>query len=318
MPHLLSPLLSRWEIDPPAITAPEANRRLKDAFSILQAGGLVRATTEAGSVDCPDCSRRCRVEYIADASGAHRGYINCRDCGLAEVPSNMLQRWEIDTPALLASIFADAKLAIEPQAPPHLWQVGKASWAGRSRQILFARSFRSGRCDQAIDVLERHKMAVVFAPTDAGATRWHQAAGNLVIPLNAVVSLEGDRLSLDVEDIEGRIMDAGMGPSTQKKRSTKKRADMAAKIEALTAEVVKFLVAARDHAFDTMERTGEPKLLKRPSKKKFCELAGLEAYDFSRCHDDEEARELRIYWEITEDLDQIMKFKGPISGGRRT
>jgi hypothetical protein len=219
---------------------------------------------------------------------------------------------------MLAAMFVDAKLAIEPQAPPHLWQVGKANWAGRSRQILFVRAFRQGRCDQAIGILCRHKMAVVFAPTGAGAARWHQAAGNLVIPLDAVLAFDGDRLALDVDDIEARIVDAGMGSATQKKRTTKKRADMAAKIEALTAEVVKYLVAARDHAFDTMERTGEPKLLERPSKKTFCDLAGLEAYDFSRCYDDGEARELRLYWEMTQDLAQIMKFKGPISGGRRT
>lgn len=318
MPHLLSPLLSRWEIDPPTITAPEANRRLKDAFPILQAGGLVRATTEAGSVDCPDCSRRCRVEYIADASGAQRGYINCRDCGLAEVPSNLLQRWEIDTPAMLASIFADAKLAIEPQVPPHLWQVGKANWAGRSRQILFARSFRSGRCDQAIDVLERHKMAVVFAPTDAGAARWHQAAGNLVIPLDAVVSLDGDQIVLDVDDVEGRIVDAGMGSASPKKKSPKKRGERLADIEALRSAMIEHLRSACDYAYTTKDQHGEPRLLPRPTQKALGKLVGMNESKVSRCLNDEKADELRLYWAMAEDLDQIMRFKGAVKTGRRT
>lgn len=318
MPHLLSPLLSRWEADPPAITALEAKQRLKDAFTIVHAGGLVRTTTAAGSVDCPDCSRRCPIEYIADASGEQRCYIHCRDCGLAQVPATLLQRWEIDTPAMLAAIFADANLAIEPQAPPHLWRVGKANWAGRSRQILFARSFRYGRCNSAVDILRRHQKAVVFSPTNAGATRWHQAAGSLVVPLDAVVSVDGVGLVLDIDDIEGRITDAGMGSESPKKKPRKKRSDKAPKVEALTKQVIKFLQDAKDHAFDTMERTGTPELLARPQKKTFCHLAGLEPVDFSKCMRDREARELRLYWEMTDDLDRIMKFTGPISGGRRT
>lgn len=318
MPHLLSPLLSRWEIDPPVITTPEANRRLKDAFPVLQAGGLVRAITEAGSVDCPDCSNRCRVEYIADVSGVQRGYINCRDCGLAEVSSNLLQRWEIDTPALLASIFADAKLAIEAQAPPRLWQVGKANWAGRSRQILFARSFRSGRCDQAIDVLERHKMAIVFAPTDGGAARWHQAAGNLVIPLDAVLAVDGDRLALDVDDIEGRIVDAGMGSESPKKKRQKKRGERLADIEALRDAMIDHLRSACDYAYTTKDQYGEPRLLPRPTQKALGKMVGMNESKVSRCLNDEKADELRLYWAMAEDLDQIMRFKGAVKTGRRT
>ncbi len=318
MPHLLSPLLSRWEIDPPAIGEPEAKRRLKDAFAVLLSGGLVRAISPTGAIDCPDCSRRCRVDYIADAAGKQRGYINCGDCGLAEVTADMLQRWEINTAAMLAAIFADAKLAIEPKAPPHLWQVGKANWAGRSRQIWFARAFRRGRCDVAVDILNRHKMAVVFAPTDAGAARWREAAGNLVIPLDAVVSINGDQLVLDIDDIEGRIIDAGMGLESPKKKRPKKRGERLADIEALRDAVIEHLRSARDHAYATKEQYGEPRLLPRPTQKTLGKMVGMNETKVSRCLKDEKADELRLYWEMTDNLDQIMKFKGPISGGRRT
>lgn len=318
MPHLLSPLLSRWEIDPPAIGEPEARRRLKDAFAVLDAGGLVRAATPASAIDCPDCSRRCRVEYIVDAAGEQRGYINCGDCGLSEVADEMLQLWEIDTAAMLATIFTDAKLAIKPQAPPHLWQMGKANWAGRSRQIWFARAFRRGRCDAAVDILGRNKMAIVFAPTDAGAARWREAAGNLVIPLDAVVSINGDRFVLDIDDIEGRIVDAGMGSKSPKKKRPKKRGERLADIEALRNAVIEHLRSACDHAYTTKDQHGEPRLLPRPTQKALGELVGMNETKVSRCLKDEKADELRLYWEMTEDLEQIMKFKGPISGGRRT
>lgn len=314
----MSPLLSRWEVDPPAIGEPEARRRLKDVFAILRSGGLVRATTPAGASDCPDCSRRCRVEYITDSAGEQRGYINCGDCGLSKVANEVLQRWEVDTAAILAAIFADVKRAIEPQTPHHLWQVGKANWAGRSRQIWFARAFRRGRCAAAVDILGRNKMAVVFAPTDAGAARWREAAGNLVISLDAVVSINGDRFVLDIDDIEGRIVDAGMGSTSPKKKRPKKRGERLADIESLRDAVIEHLRSARDHAHTTKDQHGEPRLLPRPTQKALGELVGMNETKVSRCLKDEKADELRLYWEMAQDLDQIMKFKGPISGGRRT
>ncbi|RIK82908.1 MAG: hypothetical protein DCC68_05175 [Planctomycetota bacterium] len=300
------------------ICAEEASGELRDIFDNLCGLGVVRPTASAGATNCTECGERCRVEFISDQSGARHGYIHCRYCGVTKAPVHRLARWEIDTAAFLGACFSGVNISIQERVVGQLWQVGKANWAGRSREIWFARAFRRHQVAAAVQKLNHHPKAILFAPTEVGAGRWREATGNLVISLDAVVSLDGDHLSLDVDDVEGRIIDAGMGSAPQKKRTSKKRADIAAKIEALTKEVVKFLQAARNHAFDTMDRNGEPDLLKRPFKKKFCDLAGLEAYDFSRCHDDEDARELRLYWEMTEDLDQIMKFKGPISRGRRT
>ena len=318
MPNPLSPLLSRWELNPPAIHASEAYGGLTEVFAGLQSRSLVRPTTPAGAADCPDCSRRCRVEFVQDSSGVQRGYIHCRDCGLVVVPPQLLERWEIDTGALLAAIFRDVRLAIQQRVPEQLWQVGKATWAGRSREVWFARAFRRGHVDAAIGILSTRSKAIVFAPTETGAARWHEASSNLVIPLDATVAIDDDQIEFDVEFVEGRIIDAGMGSDSAPARPPQKRGGRAADIETLRNTMIEHLRAACDHAYATKEQHGEPRLLPRPTQKALGNLVGLSESKVSRCLKDPTGDELRLYWDMAEDLSQIMAFKGPINRGRRT
>jgi hypothetical protein len=74
------------------------------------------------------------------------------------------------------------------------------------------------------------------------------------------------------------------------------------------------LRSARDYAFDTKEKYGAAQLLPRPAISLFCQQAGIKPHDFSRCIDDESARELKVYWGMTENLDQIMSFRKKASG----
>lgn len=318
MSKLLNLLLSRWEADPPIISAPEMKRWEMDGLEILQMKRLVRETTPAGSVDCPDCSRRCRIEFISDPDGIPRGYLHCPDCGLSEVTGDMQQRWDIDTPSMLKAIFDGANSSINRRSPPFLWEVGKANWAGRSRQIWFARAFRRGHCNAAVEILHRNPSSIVFTPTDNGAAHWREAAGNLVIPLDGVVSLNGGGFQLDLDDVEGRIIDAGMGTQLRAKKPPAKRAGRLSDIERLRSAVIEHLVSARDHAFTTKKQQGEAQLLPRPSQKDLGKIVGLDESKVSRCLSDPNANELRLYWEVATDLDQIMKFTGPINKGPRT
>jgi hypothetical protein len=79
--------------------------------------------------------------------------------------------------------------------------------------------------------------------------------------------------------------------------------------------VIDFLRSARDYAFDTKEKNGVAELLQRPAISHFCKQAGIKPHDFSRCLDDESARELKVYWGMTENLEQIMSFRK--KAGRR-
>jgi hypothetical protein len=275
-------------------------------FDVLRERSIVRNTTSAGSVDCADCSRSCPVEYIADAAGGRRGYIHCPDCGVAEVQPEHLERWEIDTAAFLTAAFGCVNLSLQERAAGQLWRVGKATWAGRSRDVWFARAFRRNGSAKAIDALKGHAKAIVFAPTDNGAERWHAATANLVIGLESTLSLDEGSIVFDTDYVEGRIIDAGMGPDAGPKRRTKRRGGRAAKIELLKTEMISHLHAARDHAFWSSDETGSPTLLPRPTQKELGLRTGLTEADVSRCLNDPHARELRLYWEAAVELGQVM------------
>jgi hypothetical protein len=201
----LSQLFAQWEHDPPIISGMRAKGKLKDAFSIGQSLGLLIEEPSASSIDCPDCSRRCRVDYLRDASGNQQVFIHCPDCGLSRISCEQLQRWSIQTERVLASVFASVMLSMAAKVAPYVWYVGKATWAGRSRQIWFAMGFQREGCQAAISLLQANSKAVVFTPTDLGAGLWHEATGNLVIPLELVTSLDSGTWLLDIEDIQARI-----------------------------------------------------------------------------------------------------------------
>lgn len=317
MRRLLSPVLSRWEIDPPLFGAEEVGGDLKPVFEALRERSLLRPATPAGSHTCCDCGERRRVDYLPRQCGGQTGYIHCR-CGVAPVPDKLLERWRIDDEALLAAAFQGINLAIEPQVTSRLWRVGKANWAGRSREVWFARCFRRAAAAEVREIMERRPKAILFAPTEAGADLWRRALDRLTISLESTLTFSGDGIVFDAAYVEGLLIDAGLGPAAPARRPPKKRGDRAANIEDLQKELIQHLIAARDHAFTTKKRTGAPKLLPRPTQKALAARVGLSESAVSRCLKDREARELRLYWEMADDLDQIMNFKGPINRGRRT
>jgi hypothetical protein len=114
---------------------------------------------------------------------------------------------------------------------------------------------------------------------------------------------------LDIDDIQARIEDANDLDIGKRTPTKTKRSQRAANIESITRVVIEFLRSARDYAFDTKEKNGIAELLPRPAISHFCKQAGIKPHDFSRCLDDDSARELKVYWGMTENLEQIMSFR---------
>lgn len=88
-----------------------------------------------------------------------------------------------------------------------------------------------------------------------------------------------------------------------------RRSSIAGKIESLKRELKDHLIAARDFAYSTKEEKGAADLLPRPLKNELAKRVGIKPYDVTRCLQDPEAAELKLYWEIADDLDRIMSFK---------
>jgi hypothetical protein len=122
---------------------------------------------------------------------------------------------------------------------------------------------------------------------------------------------------LDIEDIQARIEDANDVDIGKRAPTKTKRSRRAASIESLTRVVIEFLRSARDYAFDTKEKNGIAQLLPRPAISHFCKQAGIKPHDFSRCLDDDSATELKVYWGMTENLEQIMSFRKKASGRKK-
>ncbi len=198
----------------------------------------------------------------------------------------------------------------------HLWHLGRAAWAGRPREVYFARLVHNRSRPAIVAALAPRPKAVLLLPTEAAARAWGATTPNPVVSLESAVSLGPDGLTFDPGPVESRLAETGLtGTGATRKRPVPKRATRAAAIDSLTRELVAHLRAAREHALSTQEITGEPALLPRPTKRHLAELTGLSPSAVTRCFQDDTARELRLYWDLALDLDRVLRFGGPVGRG---
>jgi hypothetical protein len=321
VPDALTLLLRRLELDPPVFHADEFRGGLEPWRVQLEAAGVLQRIAASASASCPYCcddSPR-RVIFVEDGqTEGKRGFLSCPECGVSQVPSERLQRWTVDIRGFLGNAFSGSQANIRPveSVEGRLWHVGKATWAGRSREVWFGRAFRSAQAADIARPLQSRPKAIVFAPTDIGAERWRGATENLVISLESTLSEVDGALRFDMEYVEGRIIDAGMGPDVESQQRPMKRGPRTAKTELLKIELIKHLRAARDHAYFTKDETGTPELLPRPTQQDLGVRVGLSKSDVSRCFSDKDAGELRLYWNVAADLDEIMRWQGGMKRGR--
>jgi len=318
---LLQLIFRRLEIEPPVFYSREI-QAFGPSADLLVRLGVLREIAPASVASCTDCGggHQRRVEYISDCkTEAKHGYINCPECGVVEVSPDSLKRWCVDLPRFLRVVFGSAGVSgpASELVPGRLWRVGKVGWAGRSREVYFGRCYRRDDGHALTDEMLRRPKAILFVPTEESAGRWGGATKNLVVAIESCLAIDDQSVDFDVDYVEARLADAGLAGDTKSKRPTRKRADRAAKIEALENELIAHVRAARDHAYATKDRTGTPELLPRPTQKLLAKLAGVTESDVSRCLKDSAARELRLLWEIALDLDRIMCWETPLGNRRR-
>ncbi len=282
----------------------------------LREQSILRPATPASAFTCTECGERRPLSYITDEAGKTHGYIHCRECGVSPVAEELLQRWQIDSPAFLGAIFGSIRLALQERVAGQLWHVGRACWVSRTREVWFVRSFVPRDIELVARVLKGRPKAILFTCLETTAVRWQERIPNPIIALESTVSWAADGLAFDSSYVEGRLVDLGMRAEPANVRPAKKRSKRAADIEALTDEMIEHLRAAQQQAKSTEELTGEPDLLPRPTQKALGERVGLPEWAVSRCFDDKSAKELNIYWEMALDLSAILRWSGPISKGR--
>lgn len=309
---VLQNLWQRWDNDPPVFHADEIQHLFGPTLERLVSLGLVRETTPSESAPCWDCGDGFVDRIICvrhPTTGERRAYIHCPDCGVKEVAFDQLRRWEVGNEDALRALANAAGLrgGFTESVANHLWRIGHDVFGRRRREVYFARNVHDGNRDAVVAVLVRHAKAVVLVPTPALAERWQNELPNIVVTLTDVFALTDGRIAFDPAIVEARYAELDAIP---RGRAPKKRAVRAAKIEKLTSILVAHLQAARDHAFTRKEQTGFPELLPRPTQQELARLLGISATDVSRCLKDTSARELRLYWQTADDLDQVMRWPG--------
>ncbi len=309
MQSQLKKVLSRWAETPPVIQFDEAIRILKAEFDLLQSLSLLKTVSQAVSIDCRDCSSRCRVEFLTGADGIQAAFVNCKSCGIHKIPSAQLSRWTIDSPAFLAAIFQDSKLNIDEQIKDHLWLIGRSTWAGRSCEMWFARKATRSDIAAVAETLKKRPKSVVFVPIEHSAEIYRASISNPIIALDAVLSFDANGLQLDSRYIDDWIASSFGAPGTTVTKPRPKRGERATKIEKLRKELVEHIYAAREYAHTIKNQTGEPELLARPTQKMLAKQTGMTEADVSRCLKDESAKELQLLWRTAQDLEAIMRFK---------
>jgi hypothetical protein len=189
----------------------------------------------------------------------------------------------------------------------HVWHLGTAVWCGKRREAYFVRCVHDGIRAAVIASITTHPKAVLLFPTESVTHKWGTATSNPLIALEAAISLTPAGLTFDSSIVESRLVESGP-VNAPAKRPHPRRAIRTANIEKLTRALVTHLRRARDNAYSAVELNRPPELLPRPTQQELADRCGLSESDVSRCLNDDNARELQLYWETALHLDQVMKF----------
>jgi hypothetical protein len=316
---LLSVALARLNLKPPVLPEHELREHPGEIATAWEAAGILRPALAATSVPCAECGRFCCVQMEFDVCKNRRGFISCPECGLAEIELASLRRWSIAAEKLIASIFqpSGATVAVSELAPELLWRIGKATWGGRTRELLFTLARRCDQGDAAIQIVRQRPKSVLFVPSEANVVEWSNDVPNTVVAVDSVASMHGATFAFDLESVAALLPEPGLAAPTVKKPTPKRRSPRIPKIELLENELIRHLKSARDHAHWTKEETGTPELLPRPTQKELGDLTGIAEWDVSRCLNDDKAPALRLYWESAADLERILRWRGRVKRSRK-
>lgn len=171
---------------------PEAVLRL------FERNHLIRATSDATWIRCPECSDGHSAEVIERSLPKGRsGYaITCPEAGLVPIDALLLRQWRVD-PEALATAMAVAygmQRAVETLVPGQAWRLGSAILEDQLYAVVLIRGLKA--LDGVAGVSPAKTVALVLGEEQSPGTSF--AA---VIPLKSVLRLQGQTLTIDQERI---------------------------------------------------------------------------------------------------------------------
>jgi hypothetical protein len=175
---------------------------------LINLGLLVRAE-DAYSVVCPECGDHTEDLIAEDGPGYRvRFFIECPEVWRLEVPATSRKQWRPNLEAFVRLMSVSLKLSGKPASLHHdrLWRIGRMTWNGQGRDVLFVRGLRWDDGDLIRRAISRARRPIVFSSTYAMPDDfWPTVPPQSV--LRDVASLEDD-FQVDVVEITVCLDDA--------------------------------------------------------------------------------------------------------------
>ena len=164
--------------------------------------GLLDTTHLASQIQCPECGQHTEeVLTYPDESGPVRFYIQCPETWRVEILHDHRRQWHVNVPKLLELTAKRMDLKGDPKEllAGRLWRMGRTSWNGANRDVVFARGLAWPDSQQIRSAISRcTKPIVVTSRQQKSKTPWRNAPISLA--LDQIATLTED-LSLDVDEI---------------------------------------------------------------------------------------------------------------------
>lgn len=303
-------VLTAFDGQRPVITGETAREWPAERIAELTAAGLLTEIAPARSLACAGCPEApfCDVICTERHTGERRALLACPHCGLTEIPLDDLRRWQVERGAVAELVRQALRLAGQHSeiVSGRLWRLGRLHHGGTPWSVWLG--FQLFRRDAGEIIgraqLPAHTLLLVPGRLPTCALPHGVLAGSL----RELTEWSDDGLRWDAEGLEELLHVPNAESHSPKKPAPTRRQSRAGDIDALVAELKQHLRSARDHAFHTHDSRGVPALLPRPTQKDLARRLGITESRVSRSLNDERAVELRLLWNLADDLDQVLRF----------
>lgn len=314
MSEILPRLIRALDYAPLASVRHDDLRRFPEGeLDRLLAAGLFVPAPPIQWLRCDECGDLHEVLLLRhDNPPEVSALLLCGHFGAQNVPIERLNRWEMSIYRFI-EVVTDQLQPVGDRAelvPGRVWRLGNVRWTGGARHVYFARGLHRTDAWQVLSGCGLPSRNVILVPSKLPVQRELQEFARAVFPLDTLLTWQEGKLQFDRRELESLLALDPPPVTGTAKPSVPKRATRTALIESLQQELEEHLRTARDHAVDTLERTGSPRLLPRPTKELLARRLGVNKSTISRCFEDASAGQVRLLWDVAADVDQLLSAAG--------
>ncbi|RLS53456.1 MAG: hypothetical protein DWH91_14445 [Planctomycetota bacterium] len=297
-----------WSIDSrhPVIQGDAIRHWPPELVDQLMAARLLTELPLGDEIACPECPEApFRRVIFRDGPQGTRAMLSCPQCGVYELPPGWLRRWKVERLAFLTLCLQSLSLsgkAVE-QWPDRLWRLGRMPCGESHWSVWLGMNLRERDAADVLALLPQR--ALLLVPTRL--PKWAAPEGLIMGSIRELTHWKTGLIRWDIDRLQEMLEVEDAADRIQKPAPTR-RQTRAADIEALVGELKQHLRAARDHAYHTLDASGVPALLPRPSQKDLSRRIGVTESRISRSLNDPEAQQLQLLWNLADDLDGVMRF----------